>query len=696
MKWIKYILITAVSLLVLLGLVIYTYLQQHKPRYSGEVKLKGLSSKTEVHFDTYGIPHIYGESEEDVFRTLGYIHAMERLFQMEMIRRVSSGRLSELFGASTLEIDKFFRMLDFTSHAIASEKEFYSDQNLPSHKLALAYLEGINQYIKTESRPIEFKLIGINPEEYKVRDLYLIVSYISFNFQMAFRTDPLLERILNKAGKEYYQDLTGRMLTNSDSISNSYPKSISETGNSFSDFILPIQPWTGSNALVISSTRSASRKTLFSNDTHIGHQQPAVWHEAHLDCPGFRFYGNFLAGFPFAPLGRTERHAWGLTIFENDDLDFYRQQVNRENPNQVKYKGEWVNLELRDEIIKVKDSLDVKFRFRVGSYGPVCSDVMSDFIEDKNNVVSVCWAFLNEKNNLLDVTYGLAHSRSLGEFEQHVSRINAPGLNVLYGDLENNIAWWAAGKIVQRPEHVDPNLVLDGNSGSNDWTGYNDFSQNPKSVNPESGFVFSCNQQPDHTNNKNLPGYFLTEDRTHRPEDRTHRLLDLVNSVEKFDVNTLKSVQRDIRNTKLAELCRKMCMEIDTNTFHINARERVILRELIRWDGSHDLDNLSAGFFNRWHHNLLHLALVDEMGEKDFHAFLKTHVKKDCMEKIITKKSSPWWDDIGTKEKKETLSEVLMSSFQRTVEDMTIHLGNDIRQWKWSRMHRLEIEHPIG
>jgi len=207
MKWLKRILLSLSVLLFVLCAGIYFYLQSQKPVYSGELRLTGLSDKTEVFFDTYGVPHIYGKNEADVFRALGYIHAQERLFQMELIRRVSSGRISELFGSSVLDVDRFFRMLGILEHAKASAAEFEKHKAEPWFVAATAYLEGVNEYIEKGKTPLEFTLLSIPKEKFEIKDLYLIVSYVSFNFQMAFRTDPLQDKIKNEWGIKYLQDL---------------------------------------------------------------------------------------------------------------------------------------------------------------------------------------------------------------------------------------------------------------------------------------------------------------------------------------------------------------------------------------------------------------------------------------------------------------------------------------------------------
>ncbi len=695
MKWIKRILATLVVLLALVSVGIYLYLRYHKPSYAGVVNLTGSQNQTEVYFDAYGIPHIYGKTQEDVFHALGYLHAQDRLFQIELIRRVSAGRLSELFGSSVLDVDRFFRMLGIAQKADQSALEFSKLKSEPIYAAASAYLDGLNEYIEKGKTPLEFTLLGIPKEKYEIRDLYLIVSYISFNFQMAFRTDPLLDRIKRKWGIEYLQALGFEQVqsgTADDTLGKATTQRSAESLLSSFDKIqekLPFQVWSGSNSMVIAANKSTSGKVLFENDTHIGHQQPSVWYESHIEYPGFRFYGSWIAGFPFAALGHTERHAWGLTIFENDDLDFYEEKINPDNPAQVWQHDKWVDMKVRVETIHIKDSADVRIQCRTSAHGPVCSDVMKDFIDFGSNPVSACWTFLREPNRLVEVTYGLAHSRSLDEFRKVVSTLSAPGLNILYGDIENNIAWWAAAKIVQRAENADPSFVLDGSSGDQDWLGYYDFNLNPSSVNPVSGYVYSSNQSPEPVNGVIYPGYYL-------PDDRANRLKTLLDEKPMLSLKDLQTYNLDVINPVSSEACKLLLLHLKQTDFPENSTEKKLLNILTRWDGLHSIHDVAPSFYYRWFYYVYQKTFSDELGSQDADAFLKTHLQKSSTLPWLQNDSCAWWDDVMSKDHIETMDEIVTSSFQLAFKDLTAQYGDEPGMWTWGKIHTLELEHPIG
>lgn len=667
--------------------VLFLFFQ--KPKYSGTVRMPDLDSTITTYFDPYGIPHIYAAKEEDAYRALGYIHAQERLFQIELIRRVSAGRLSEIFGNKTLEIDKFFRMLGVAQHAEKSAEIFLQGPDSQVKKDALAYLTGLNHYILKGKKRMEFLLLNIPREPYTMKDLFLIVDYMSFNFQMGFKTDPVLTRIQKTLGENYLNDIVKAKPDTTLQIDSLLLPEINDKLSSISELeeILPVKIWSGSNSWALSGNRSVSGKALLENDTHIGIQQPAVWYEAYLESPGFRFYGNFLAGFPFAPIGHTMFHGWGLTMLENDDLDFFLEKTNPDDSTLVFANDHWEKISTRTEIINVKDSASVTMTCRATHHGPICSDVMPEFKTMTTSPVSACWTFLKFNNNLMEATWRLAHSKSMNEFRDAVSTIAAPGLNIVYADAENNIAWYTAAKFVIRPKGVNASVLLDG-TGANDWQGYYDFEMNPKQENPELGFVLSANNDPQIDTTDIFPGYYV-------PVDRYVRLRNLLFTKSKFNRDDLERIAIDVRNPVAADIGRLLVsklsgVEILKSQVHENAA--MILKN---WNGDHKVTDNAPVVYYKFLYHVFAESMMDELGEKDLEVFLKTHVQKRMIMNFINNDSSAWWDNKNTTEK-ETESVIIERAFDKTVSELTAQLGFDPAKWTWGKVHTIEYEHPLG
>jgi len=693
----------------LTGIVVaLIYLASQKPHYNGTLKMAGLHSQVEVIYDYYGVPHIYAESEEDAYFALGFVHAQDRLFQMEMTRRVASGTLSEILGKDFVKVDAFFKTLGLEEHANDAASKFMSENTLPYQKAANAYLKGLNNFIKEGVTPVEFVMLGIDKKDFTIKDMYLSTEFMAFNFAMAFRTDPLMSYIHTKLGASYFKDIITAHLDSVLTIPNYIPSADSEdssassaampqvnklsafnTSNTVLDLI-PISPFTGSNGWVVAPKKSQSGRVLLGNDTHIGFGQPAVWYEAHLEYPGYSFYGNHLAGFPFAAIGHTRERAWGLTMFENDDLDFYAERIKPGDTSKYWTDGRWNSLKSEKKIIKVKGEEDVIITVVNSRHGPLVQNVMPEWKQVTNNPVAMWWTHLKFSNNLMQVTYQMNHAQSFEEFKNGVSKLISPGLNVMYGDKEGNIAWWAAGRLMSRAKSVNPVLLIDGSKYNNDPTGYLDFSNNPHSENPESGIVYSANNQPDSMPGQGFyPGYYT-------PSDRAERIVDLFAEKNIFSLEDLHRISLDVRShvtTKIATIIlNSVRQEVkQKSAAHINAS-----KILLMWDGEHHLRSQAPTVYYKLLYYVLQMAMEDELGQENFKLLLSTHALKNSVLPFVLNDSSVWWNDVNSRDVKESRNVIFERAFDMTVTDLVKQLGKNTDTWEWGRVHILEHKHPIG
>lgn len=704
---------TVLFILLLAGAVLYGYLLTLKPQMEGKIILKNLQDSVNIHFDEYGIPHIYAQTETDAYRALGYLHAQERLFQMEMIRRVASGRLSEILGKEFIQTDKFFRTLGINQFAEKSVETYLKTDALPYQKATLAYLDGINQFIESGKTPIEFTILSIPKEKFTPKDCYLVTAYMAFGFAQAFITDPLITKIYEKLGESYYKDL----LVHSDSTILKIPvmqskgvkldsqqytlkskvlKNESQLGElaaltaQITD-LLPVPLLHGSNSWIISGAKSKSGKPLLSNDAHIGYSQPAVWFEAHLEYPNMSFYGNFLAGFPFGIIGHHRTAGWGLTMFENDDIDFYREKTNPERADQVWYKDNWIDLEVRNEVIKVKSEDDVKFQVRSSKHGAIINDVIKEVDELNSAPIAVWWTMLQNPTNALQAIYKLMHSQSLSEAQKAVSLIDAPGLNVMYANQNGDIAWWAAAKLPKRPTHVNSMLILDGASGKDEVNGYYHFVENPQNINPSQEYLYSANNQPEMVNGVLYPGYYLTDDRARR----IVQLLEIRS--EKWDMKALEEAINDVTSASASEQIKLFFNIIESNEpAQTPLFQHKAIEILKKWKGNYDKEEIAPTIYAKWLYFITEGIFLDELGERDFNTLQRTHLLLFTLPKIFNNPNSVWWDNVKSKESKESRKEILIQAFNNAIKTLESQLDTDISDWQWSRVHLLEHEHPLS
>ncbi len=687
MKKLKKLLVILLSLILIIALGIYFYLLSTKPQYEGEVAIKNISKNTEVYFDEYGIPHIYAENQKDAQVVLGYVHAQDRLWQMELMRRIAAGRLSELFGNKVSKTDQFFVALGINEN---SEKAVANiDKNSESYKLSMAYLDGINQYLENGKTPIEFTLLGIEKKPFTLKDVYNIFGFMSFSFAMAQKTDPLLTDIRDNLGSAYLKDfgLDGSLGTQQIKSFKGEVSNYSEISKQVASLLdaSPVQPFIGSNSWVIGGQKTKSGKVIFANDPHIGFAQPCTWYEAHISCPDYEIYGYYLAGTPFPLLGHNRKYAYGLTMFENDDVDFFAEEVNPKNANQYKYKNDYLDFKNHSKTIKVKDSAAIVLKYKESIHGPIINEVMTGSYSKKPTALS--WIYTKDKNQILDAVYHLSHAKDVTDFRKSCELIHAPGLNVMYGDANGNISWTATGKLYKMPNNINPNFILDGSNGEDDKKEFLDFSKNPSALNPNWNYVYSSNNQPEAIDGYLYPGYYL-------PKDRAQRIVNLLEpknnwtstDVEKMILDNTSSRSSFIVAKSIGSLEFDKCTEIQSN----------VLKIMKNWYGSNNLNDIAPTIYNKFLYRYLENTFEDELGSEKFSAMLSTHFVKQMIENQIANDNSIWWDNLATKNKKETRKEILTKSFLETISELEKQLGNDISKWTWNKVHTLEHQHPIG
>ena len=406
-------------LLLIIVIVGFFFYRTLLPTYDGTFDIENLQEEVSIHYDEYGIPHIYAENEADAFTALGFVHAQDRLWQMELIRRIAPSRLSEVFGEKVLNTDRFFAALGIDEASEQTVQEL--DKNSQSYKLAQAYINGINQFIAHGATPIEFYLTGIDKTEFTIKDIHNILGYMAFSFAMAHKTDPLLTNIQQKLGDEYLKDL-GIHVDPKTTLLQNYPaKDTTKVHNTLATVVdnalkpLPIPQFIGSNSWVIAPQKTATGKVLFANDPHIGFSQPSVRYEAHVHTPTYEVYGYHLAGIPFPLLGHNRKIAYGMTMFENDDIDFYWEENNPSDKNSYKTPDGYATYKTITKTIKVKDADDVSVEVKRTNHGPILNGIADGINFDQP--VSMFWIYTQRKNKLLEACYEMSHAQNKAEFE---------------------------------------------------------------------------------------------------------------------------------------------------------------------------------------------------------------------------------------------------------------------------------------
>ena len=694
MKIVKKIFITLIIIVIVFVTISYFWLRSTKPVYSGNMKLSGLNSEVEVVFDEYGVPHIYAQNAHDAYMALGYVQAQERLFQMEMIRRVTSGRLSELLGEKFISTDKTMLTLSIRNMAERSANKYFEEIDEPYKKETLAYLEGINSFIENGTLPIEFSLLNFKPEPFEPVDVYTAIGYMSLSFTSALSQEPIVTRIMESLGEEYLIDFELDSLANSKHYNkdNNSSESLSGLSTSVAHIFnsLPIPVWHGSNNWVLSADRSKSGKVLLANDTHIKYSQPAVWYEAYMEYPEFSMGGYYLASVPYAIIGHNDILAWGTTIFPFDNMDLYREKQNPENSNQVWVNDKWEDYSSITYAIPVKDEEDVEFTIKKTRHGPLLNGIYNDIATINDAPISLWWSLNDMESTVLEALYRINNAKNMSEFEAAMQFIDLIGMNMIYGDVENNIALWSTGKIPKRPEHINSKIILDGASGNDEILGYYPFDKNPKIINPEDGFITTSNDEHQRVDGILYPGYYS-------PGLRAKRIKRLINSQDAWNLEELTSVQLDNTSEKDTMLTKLILSEANVQKVaSLGPTYSSAIMQLEDWDGNSEINTIGATIFSNLVYYIMYNTMADELGENDFNSFVSSFLVRSQMMALLSNNDSPWFDNANTQEIMELRNDIFTLSLEEAIASLKNQLGDDVSAWKWGEVHTLTHVHPIG
>ena len=685
MKLFKKILKVIVVCVLMAGVGLWVFSKTLHPTYNGILELEGVAEEVTVYYDEVGVPHINAESQKDAYVALGYVHAQDRLWQMELIRRIAAGRLSEIFGKDLLKTDRFFAGLGIEEAAAKTIASL--DKNSESYLLAMAYLDGVNQFLEEGPTPVEFLLVGVEKEKYTLKDVYNVFGYMAFSFAVAHKTDPMLNEVKEKLGVDYFNEISLANVAQTTLIQNEKnPVLTGRVASAIQEVYkpLPLAPFIGSNSWVLGPEKTKNGRVIFANDPHIGYSQPSVWYQSHIKTPNYEMYGFNLALCPFALIGHNRDYAYGMTMFENDDVDFYFEKNNPNNPLEYQTKEGYKKYDVLQKTIKVKGEEDVVIEVKVSQHGPIMNDLIDHL--DEERPMAIQWIYTKLDNQLLGLSHQLSHANSLIDFKSAASKLHAPGLNMMYGDAKNNIAWFAAGKLYRYREGVNTKLVLDGASGNDEIVAYFDFEENPQAINPKLQYVYSANNQPDSIKNGLYPGYYL-------PEDRAKRIVGLLAAKNDFTKEDVAAMIYDVTSESNVKNIENFMSGIDKSV--LTAAEKSCLNQLSRWTGYYGKKEVGPTIYNRFVYEFLVATYQDEMGAS-FAQFINTPYQDKALAEQIVRENSVWWDDLRTADVSETRKDIITGSFKNAIAFITNQLGSELDGWTWDRVISVEHEHPLG
>ena len=686
-KWLGFGLLGLIGIAFLAAAVTLFWFQRtvslSQPQVSGTTTVAGIRDSVEILRDVHGIPHIYARSEPDLFFAMGYAMAQDRLWQMEFYRRVGTGRLAEILGKEALDADRLFRTL-----AAAGKRRSLPDE---AGFLTVAFAAGINAYLERhrDRLPLEFKLLGYQPEPWQPDDVSTIYTLINWGLSLGWKVDLTAADILKKVGEDLFREAftppagAGRPIAlEIDPIPTlDFSGAIATflKVNRLTDFT----PAPASNNWAISGARSVTGKPLLANDTHMPLTNPSLWWEVHLVCPTIDAAGFAIPGLPGLPLGRNRHVAWGVTNVMVDDVDFYIERLNPQNPLQYRYEDHWEDMHSVSQTIRIKGAAPVDIDIRLTRHGPV---IEHGQLDDSNQVVSARWA-VNDLDLPARAAFRLLKAATVADVVEALKGWEAPGQNFVFADTNGSIGYWCCAAIPIRPRG-NGLLPVPGWTGADEWAGYLPFEKRPHAIDPSDGYVASANNAlTDITFPHAIGNYW-------EPIDRISRIRDLIAAKPQLSVVDMAAMQTDVVCPLAAELMPLMLRVMDQR---FTATPEAPIRDiLVQWDYRMSRQSPAAAIYETTYLNLLENIFKDELGSALYRHYIGLTVfAPRALRHILRTGRSGWLDDVGTPQT-ETLTDVVEKSLRQALADLRSRFGADVKRWDWGRLHTLTFRHPLG
>jgi penicillin amidase len=689
LRWVARLALVAAVVLVLLGAAAIWRLWRAMPETTGVVLVAGLERAVDVVRDPDGVPHIRAASERDGMRALGYVHAQDRLWQMEFQRRLASGRLAELLGPTALRTDRFMRTVGFARSA----RDALLTLDPETRSLLEAYVGGVNEHLRAHQGtrlPVEFALVKHVPEPWRPEDVLAWQKVMGWSMSLNWREEVLSMRLVSRVGETgatallpasgegdplVLPDLVVRPSTRVAPTRRKPPRAPAAIPSAIAS-LAQIDPFrtAGSNNWVISGSRTATGRPLLANDPHLATQAPGAWYVAHITAGALDVIGATLPGTPAVVIGHNRRIAWGVTNMMSDVQDLFAERINERDEAEV--DGRWEPMRILHETIAVRDAPPVTLRVRITRHGPLISDLV-----DERTPLALRWTGHEPLDGTVRSIFRLNTARSWDEFVSAFAGYQVPALNFVYADVDGNIGYIGPGAVPVRAG--DGRAPLAGWVSANDWRGYVPAADLPRALNPARGFIASAN-------NKVVPDTYpyLLSTSWDAPY-RAARIVEELQKLPRATVADLQRLQNDQRSAQVSRVLPWLLTAVPTSD-----RSREAIARLRGWNGSLDGWSEEAALYKAYAAVATARLFEDELGPElweDYRGFTGAAAK--ALDRIAAGGDGRWCDDVTTRPV-ETCAAMLGQALEQALDQMSEVQGTeDLSRWRWAHANPVWFPH---
>jgi penicillin amidase len=653
--------------------------------------IAALKEPVTVKRDDRGVPHIFAGNDRDAIIASGYVVAQDRLFQLDFIPRAASGSLAQIFGSDLITTDRYLRStgMDWAAKRNLDSVEI---ENTVERDLAHWFAAGVNAYIdalKPHELPLEFRLIGYEPDTYEPIDVVRVLQFMSYD--LSFRTDDLaygrLRELLSKedydllfpresflyvpivpepAGAQGSSSLETRQDQPQDWSLADSALNVSEDALGSDDRFPGFKPGKGSNNWAVTGDRSATGRAILAGDMHLELTLPAIWYEIRLSTPSMNTRGVTIPGAPLPVEAFNERHGWAFTNTGADQIDHYRLVVDS-SATAYRFNEKWLPFELVIDTIHVRGSQPVADTLRLTRYGPVMGW--------PNNPVAIQWT-AHKRARTLKALWEMHHAADAEEFQEALRFWDSPMQNVLYADTSGTIAIRSSGFLPLRRAGHGAGL-LDGTNGTFDWIGRVPFDELPFAQNPEQGYLASANQLPAG------PWYPHYLGHNWYRSYRSIRINDLLSSRDRHGVADMMAYQSDVHVVQ-----RDLFVPMLDTLSNLSEDARFVKRLFLEWDGRAHIDQSASLALDEY------LSILKRLAWDEFLAQGVRLPREEQLYRLLTEDPESRWLDIASTDLKvETGPDLLRMAIEQTADSLRAKYGWDQEAWRWDLHHRLVIRH---
>ncbi|NOK62219.1 MAG: Acyl-homoserine lactone (AHL) acylase PvdQ [Chloroflexi bacterium AL-W] len=671
------------------------------PKQTGTQRLVGLDAPVQVLRDHWGVPHIYATSNRDLFMAQGYVHAQDRLWQMEFQRRVGHGQLAEIFGRAVLPVDRYIRMLGF-NRVVQQEEPLFSDE---TREAVEAYVQGVNTYIAQHARrlPIEFSILRFRPQVWRPVDILALGKYIALGLSENWPLEVLRAHMVTLVGEERAKALDVH-------YPGDHPLTIPEGVNYRSDLGTSLlrditqSPLSangtdgvqGSNAWVVNGKRSVSGMPLLANDPHLVLQIPSIWYENHLVGKDFHVTGASFPGCPGVIIGHNEWVAWGITNGMTDVQDVYIERFDSANPTQYMFQSQWEQAMVVREEIAVRGEPEPHIEeVRLTRHGPIITELVTSQDQQTSTVkdpqyteeYALRWTAL-EPGRVVDAILAYNQARDWQHFRRAVGLWPGPTQNFVYADVQGHIGYTLAGRVPIRTKG-DGRLPVPAWTGEYEWSGYVATEELPHMLDPDDGCIVTANNRimsvgyPHTLSSEWLNGY------------RAKRIYELLEQTTQHDTRSFEKMHSDVRSLPglaLAALTGRLPV--------VSSVAQQARNALATWDGELSVDSIGGTIYTvfRGHLQSIAYAEVSESCELITGLGMLATLPSErflirALPSVIDRmlrREDTWLPDL------HTWDDVIAEAWNATIAELREFYGDNVQTWRYGRFHTLTLRHPLS